>query len=164
MNLFAAATDEVTFTLLGPKPPVPLELWGSPALLVCIAGGLLFIGLLIWAQRSRRTVATPAIVKLETVLADPANDVAAVTLALRRYLAEVDIRAATSLSTAELTTRISALPVFLPARQPLLAALTAADAAKFARSPVELPLLAAGIREAAQRIENARRTFGPASR
>lgn len=164
MNLLAAATDEVTFTLLGPKPPVPPGFWSSPSALGWISVGLLFIGLLIWARRSRRPVSTPAIVELETVLADPANDVAAVTLALRRYLAEVDIRAATSLSTAELTTRISALPVFLPARQPLLAVLTAADAAKFARNPVELPLLAAGIREAAQRIENARRTFGPASR
>ena len=47
-----------------------------------------------------------------------------------------------------------------PARQPLLAALRSADAAKFAGTPVELPLLLAGVREAAQRIEDARRTFG----
>ena len=159
---FLAAADEVTFTRHGPKPTVPPGFWSSPSTLGWICVGLLFIGLLIWARRSRRPVSTPAIAELEAALASPTSDVAAVTLALRRYLAEVDVRAATSLSTAELTTQISGLPVFLPARQPLLAVLTAADAAKFARHPVELPLLTAGIREAAQRIENARRTFGPA--
>ena len=65
-----------------------------------------------------------------------------------------DARAAVSLSTEELVLVLAGLPVFLPARQPLLAALRSADAAKFAGASLEVSLLIAGIREAAQRIED----------
>ncbi|MFY8228983.1 MAG: hypothetical protein ACOVMC_02525, partial [Opitutales bacterium] len=51
------------------------------------------------------------------------------------------------------------IPVFLPARQPLAAALRSADAAKFAGAGLETSLLIAGVREAARRVEDARRTF-----
>jgi hypothetical protein len=85
--------------------------------------------------------------------------IAKATRALRVYLASTDARAAVSLSTEELVTVLAGLPVFLPARQPLLAALRSADAAKFAGGSLEVPLLVAGIREAAKRVEDAQRTF-----
>jgi hypothetical protein len=85
--------------------------------------------------------------------------IAKATRALRVYLAATDARAAVSLSTEELVTVLAGLPVFLPARQPLLAALRSADAAKFAGASLEVSLLIAGIREAAKRIEDAQRTF-----
>jgi hypothetical protein len=85
--------------------------------------------------------------------------IAKATRALRVYLASTYARAAVSLSTEELVNVLAGLPVFLPARQPLLAALRSADAAKFAGAALEVSLLIAGIREAAKRIEDAQRTF-----
>jgi hypothetical protein len=88
-----------------------------------------------------------------------AEAVAQATRALRAYLAAVEPRATPSLSTEELIAALSGLPVFLPARQPLLAALRSADGVKFAGASLEPSLLIAGIREAARRVEDARRTF-----
>jgi hypothetical protein len=82
-----------------------------------------------------------------------------VTQAFRGYLFAVDARALPSLATEELLTVTGVIPVFLPARQPLAAALRSADAAKFAGAGLETSLLIAGVREAARRVEDARRTF-----
>ena len=57
-----------------------------------------------------------------------------------------------SLATEELLTVTGVIPVFLPARQPLAAALRGADAAKFAGAGLETSLLIAGVREAAKRV------------
>jgi hypothetical protein len=153
------AAEEATFALQGPKPAVPAGAWETYGWLGLGAVAVLLV--LVWAAlKARRAAdATPAIAELEQALASPQADIASVTAALRGYLARVEPRAAASLSTEELTVRLGGLPIFLPARQPLLAVLHAADDAKFAGKPVQLPLLVAGIREAAQRIENARRTF-----
>jgi len=163
------AIDEAPVVLLGPKPPIAPggweALWPVAVLAFIVIGGII-IASLRWR---RLRPAQPAIIELEKALRRAeslagATATGEVTSALRTYLAAVDERVAASLSTEELTARISGLPVFLPARQPLLAALRSADAAKFASTPVELPLLLAGVREAAQRIEDARRTFGPPRR
>ncbi|MEY4307088.1 MAG: hypothetical protein RJA95_456, partial [Verrucomicrobiota bacterium] len=66
------------------------------------------------------------------------------------------------LSTEELAAVLATLPVFLPARQPLLAALRGADAAKFAGAALAPSALLADLREAARRLEEARRTFARA--
>ena len=63
------------------------------------------------------------------------------------------------LSTAELETRLGTLPAFLPARQPLIAALRAADAARFAGQDADPALIAAAAREALSRAEAARGAF-----
>ncbi|MBV5336023.1 hypothetical protein JZU48_03275, partial [bacterium] len=69
-------------------------------------------------------------VALRLAEAEPAPAaIAKATRALRVYLASTDARAAVSLSTEELVLVLAGLPVFLPARQPLLAALRSADAA-----------------------------------
>ena len=159
------AIDEVPVVLLGPKPPIAPSGWEAHwpfALLALIVIGGLTIASRQWR---RRRPSLPAIIELEKALlqaeARPGEGATReVTTALRTYRAAIDTRVAASLSTEELSVRISGLAVFLPARQPLLAALRSADAAKFAGTPVELPLLLAGVREAAQRIEDARRTFG----
>ena len=82
------------------------------------------------------------------------------TAAFRAYLAAAHPAAHAALSTEELAARLVDLPLFLPARQPLLAALRAADAAKFAGAPLDPAILIAAVREAAQRVEDARRALG----
>lgn len=159
------ALEEAPFVLQVPKPPIPPSAWESNGLLAL--GALALVVLALYAVRrflSRRPTAPAPLAQLETALrlaeTEPAPEaIAQATRAFRAYLAALEPRAAVSLSTEELIQVLAALPVFLPARQPLLAALRSADAAKFAGASLEVPLLIAGLREAAKRVEDARRTF-----
>lgn len=157
--------DEIPFTLLGPKPEVPPGFWASYWGAAVLAVALLAVVALVARRFFRRgPSARPPLARLEAELAaaetlPPAEAVARVTRAFRAYLHAVDARALPSLSTEELLAVTGVLPVFLPARQPLAAALRGADAAKFAGAALEPSLLVAGLREAARRVEDARRTF-----
>jgi len=93
----------------------------------------------------------------------PAEAVVEVTGAFRTFLAAAHPAAGAALSTEELGQRLANLPLFLPARQPLLAALRAADAAKFAGAVLEPAILIAAVREAANRVEDARHALGGAA-
>lgn len=157
--------EEIPFTLLGPKPEVPpgfwASYWGAAVLGVAL---LAAVALVVLRLRRRGPAARPPLALLEGELTaaetlPSAEAVVRVTRAFRAYLHAVDARALPSLSTEELLASTGAIPVFMPARQPLAAALRSADAAKFAGSALEASLLIAGVREAAKRIEDARRTF-----
>jgi hypothetical protein len=159
------ALEEAPFVLLGPKPTIPPAAWESTWAFGLIALGL--IALAVVALRHFLRKGPPSLaplaqldVALRLAESQPAPEaITQATRALRVYLAATDARAAVSLSTEELVTVLAGLPVFLPARQPLLAVLRSADAAKFAGGSLEVPLLIAGIREAAKRVEDAHRTF-----
>ena len=159
------ALEEAPFVLQGPKPTIPPAAWESYWALGLIALGLIALGVVALRRFLRKGPPSLApLAQLDVALrlaeAEPAPAaIAQATRALRVYLASTDARAAVSLSTEELVLVLAGLPVFLPARQPLLAALRSADAAKFAGASLEVSLLIAGIREAAQRIEDAQRTF-----
>ena len=159
------ALEEAPFVLQGPKPTIPPAAWESYWGSGLIALGLIALAVVALRQFLRKGPPSLApLAQLDVALrlaeseAAPAA-IAKATRALRVYLAATDARAAVSLSTEELVTVLAGLPVFLPARQPLLAALRSADAAKFAGAALEVSLLIAGIREAAKRIEDAQRTF-----
>jgi len=157
--------EEIPFTLLGPKAEVPPGFWSSYWGAVVLGVALLAVAALIGLRFYRRApAARPPFAQLEVELATaetlPATEaVVRVTRAFRAYLFAVDARALPSLATEELLTVTGVIPVFLPARQPLAAALRSADAAKFAGAGLETALLIAGVREAARRVEDARRTF-----
>jgi len=159
------ALEEAPFVLQGPKPTIPPAAWESYWGSGLIALGLIAIAVFALRQFLRKgppSLAPLAQLDVALRLAESEDAPAAIakaTRALRVYLAATDARAAVSLSTEELVTVLAGLPVFLPARQPLLAALRSADAAKFAGASLEVSLLIAGIREAAKRIEDAQRTF-----
>jgi len=159
------ALEEAPFVLQGPKPTIPPAAWESYWGSGLIALGLIALAVVALRQFLRNGPPSLApLAQLDVALrlaeseAAPAA-IAKATRALRVYLAATDARAAVSLSTEELVNVLAGLPVFLPARQPLLAALRSADAAKFAGASLEVSLLIAGIREAAKRIEDAQRTF-----
>lgn len=159
------ALEEAPFVLQGPKPPIPPSAWESYGALGLVALGLLALAVYAVRRFLRQGPAEPApLARFETALrlaetAPAPEAIAQATRAFRAYLAALEPRAAASLSTEELIRVLADLPVFLPARQPLLAALRSADAAKFAGASLEVPLLIAGLREAARRVEDARRTF-----
>ncbi|MEY4817756.1 MAG: hypothetical protein RLZZ23_529 [Verrucomicrobiota bacterium] len=159
------ALEEAPFVLQGPKPTIPPAAWESYWGSGLIALGLIALAVVALRQFLRKgppSLAPLAQLDVALRLAESEDAPAAIakaTRALRVYLAATDARAAVSLSTEELVTVLAGLPVFLPARQPLLAALRSADAAKFAGASLEVSLLIAGIREAAKRIEDAQRTF-----
>ena len=157
--------EDIPFTLLGPKAEVPpgfwASYWGAAVLVVALLAVVALVGFKII---SRKPVPKAPFVLLEGELAaaetlPAAAAVVRVTRAFRSYLYAVDARALPSLATEELLTVTGVIPVFLPARQPLAAALRSADAAKFAGAGLETTLLIAGVREAAKRVEDARRTF-----
>jgi hypothetical protein len=159
------AVEEAPFVLQGPKPTIPPTAWESN-----LALGLIVLGLMVLAAVAirhflrKRPPSLAPLAQLEVALrlaeSLPAPEaITQSTRALRVYLAAIDPRAAVSLSTEELVAALAGLPAFLPARQPLLAALRSADAAKFAGAALEVSLLIAGIREATRRVEDARRTF-----
>ncbi len=159
------ALEEAPFVLLGPKPTIPPAAWESTWAFGLIALGLIALAVVALRHFLRKGPPSLApLAQLDVALrlaeseAAPAA-IAKATRALRVYLAATDARAAVSLSTEELVSVLAGLPVFLPARQPLLAVLRSADAAKFAGASLEVSLLIAGIREAAQRVEDAQRTF-----
>jgi hypothetical protein len=160
----AFPTEETPLVLQGPRPEVPAGFWAEHGWLLALVVTLICVG--GWLLRRRRRTPRPAApaARLETALraaeTQPATEaLATATQALRAYLAAVDRRAATSLSTEELLRALGDDPVFLPAWQPLTAALRGADAAKFAGAAPELPSLFADLREAVRRIEAARRVF-----
>lgn len=157
--------DEAPFILLGPRPPIPPGFWATYWGHFALASVAAVFGALFLRRFLRRApAARPPFASFEAALRE-AEQLAAgeaigrITRALRAYLAAIEPRAAASLSTEELLTRLGELPVFLPARQPLTAVLRSADAAKFAGSDLEVALLIAGAREAARRVEDARLTF-----
>ena len=159
------ALEEAPFVLLGPKPPIPASGWESYGLMALVVLPLAAVAVFALRRilRAERAELTP-LAQLELSLraaehADDGEAVPLITRAFRTYLAAIEPRATASLSTEELVALLSGLPLFLPARQPLHAALRSADAAKFAGAPLQAPLLIAGVREAARRIEDARRTF-----
>jgi hypothetical protein len=157
--------EDIPFTLLGPKAEVPPGFWSSYWGAVVLGVALLAVVALVAVRLFRRApAARPPFAQLEAELAaaetlPTAEAVVRVTRAFRAYLFAVDARALPSLATEELLTVTGVIPVFLPARQPLAAALRSADAAKFAGAGLETSLLIAGVREAARRVEDARRTF-----
>lgn len=159
------ALEEAPFVLQGPKPTIPPAAWESYWGSGLIALGLIALAVVALRQFLRKGPPSLApLAQLDVALRlaeseDATSAIAKATRALRVYLASTDARAAVSLSTEELVSVLAGLPVFLPARQPLLAALRSADAAKFAGAALEVSLLIAGIREAAKRIEDAQRTF-----
>ena len=159
------ALEEAPFVLQGPKPIIAPAAWESYWPLGLIALGLIVLGVVALRQFLRKGPPSLApLAQLDVALrlaeSEPAPAaIAKATRALRVYLASTDARASVSLSTEELVAVLAGLPVFLPARQPLLAVLRSADAAKFAGGSLEVPLLIAGIREAAKRVEDAHRTF-----
>ena len=157
--------EDIPFTLLGPKAEVPpgfwASYWGAAVLVVALLAVVALVG---FRFLRRAPAARPPFALLEGELAaaetlPAAEAVVRVTRAFRSYLYAVDARALPSLATEELLTVTGVIPVFLPARQPLAAALRSADAAKFAGAGLETTLLIAGVREAAKRVEDARRTF-----
>jgi len=158
-------SEEIPFTLLGPKPEIAPAFWASYWGAALIGVAVLAVVVLLGIKFIRRapTPKTPfALLEGELAAAESlpaAEAVVRITRAFRAYLHTVDARALPSLSTEELLTATGVIPVFMPARQPLAAALRSADAAKFAGAELETSLLIAGVREAAKRIEDARRTF-----
>lgn len=157
--------EDIPFTLLGPKAEVPPGFWSSYWGVAVLGVAFLAVLALIAVRLFRRAPAVrPPQAQLEAELLaaetlPAAEAVVRVTQAFRSYLFAVDARALPSLATEELLTVTGVIPVFLPARQPLAAALRSADAAKFAGAGLETSLLIAGVREAARRVEDARRTF-----
>jgi hypothetical protein len=157
--------EDIPFKLLGPKAEVPPGFWSSYWGAGVLAVAFLTVVALVGFRLFRRPpAARPPFAQLEAELAAAeslatAEAVVRITRVFRAYLFAVDARALPSLATEELLTATSVIPTFLPARQPLAAALRSADAAKFAGAGLETSLLLAGVREAARRIEDARRTF-----
>jgi hypothetical protein len=157
--------EDIPFTLLGPKAEVPpgfwSSYWGAAVLGVAFVAVLALVAVRLFrrapAARPPHALLEGELGAAETLPA--AEAVVRVTQAFRGYLFAVDARALPSLATEELLTVTGVIPVFLPARQPLAAALRSADAAKFAGAGLETSLLIAGVREAARRVEDARRTF-----
>ena len=157
--------EDIPFTLLGPKAEVPpgfwSSYWGAAVLVVALLAVLALVAVRLFrrapAARPPHALLEGELGAAETLPA--AEAVVRVTQAFRGYLFAVDARALPSLATEELLTVTGVIPVFLPARQPLAAALRSADAAKFAGAGLETSLLIAGVREAARRVEDARRTF-----
>jgi hypothetical protein len=159
------ALEEAPFVLQGPKPIIAPSVWEAYWALGLIVLGLIALAVVALRQFLRKGPPSLApLAQLDVALrlaeSQPAPEaIAKATRALRVYLAAIDARAGVSLSTEELVAVLAGLPVFLPSRQPLLAVLRSADAAKFAGGSIEVPLLIAGIREAAKRVEDAHRTF-----
>jgi len=157
--------EDIPFALLGPKAEVPpgfwSSYWGAAVLGVAFVAVLALVAVRLFrrapAARPPHALLEGELGAAETLPA--AEAVVRVTQAFRGYLFAVDARALPSLATEELLTVTGIIPVFLPARQPLAAALRSADAAKFAGAVLESSWLTAGGREAARRVEDARRTF-----
>ena len=152
--------EDIPFTLLGPKAEVPPGFWSSYWGAAVLGVAFVAVLALVAVRLFRRAPAALLAAELTVAETLPAAEaVVRVTQAFRGYLFAVDARALPSLATEELLTVTGVIPVFLPARQPLAAALRSADAAKFAGAGLETSLLIAGVREAARRVEDARRTF-----
>ncbi|MFM9001785.1 MAG: hypothetical protein ACKORB_09230 [Opitutia bacterium] len=151
------------FALKGPMPEVPPSLLASPWLW----STLLLFGAVVWgvvrlarARAPARDHASAAHGAIDAAASLPQREsLSAVSAALRRYVAEVEPSAPAGLSTEELERRLGAVPVLLPARQPLIAALRAADSARFAGQEADPALVAAAAHEAVNRAEAALGAF-----
>lgn len=160
-----SALEETPFVLQGPKPLIPPPAWEAYWLPGALAVGLAVLAVYAVRRFLRQGRPQPApATQLELALrlaeTQPAGEaIAQATRAFRGYLAALEPKAAATLSTEELLAALGGLPLFLPARQPLRAALREADAAKFAGAALDPALLIAALREAARRIEDARATF-----
>lgn len=159
------AADENSFALQGPRPGIPAG-WADTYWVLVLIFAVVLIGaaLAIRALWRRRHTAPPPRQGLLLALARAEQDaraenILALCAALRTYLAAVDPRAGEGLSTDELDRRLREIPVFVPAHRSVTGVLRAADAAKFAGSPLQGELLIAGVRDILGRIEDARRLF-----
>jgi hypothetical protein len=121
--------EDIPFALLGPKAEVPpgfwASYWGAAVLVVAV---LAVVALMSFRFLRRAPAVRPPFALLEGELGaaetlPAAEAVVRVTRAFRAYLHAVDARALPSLATEELLTATGVIPVFLPARQPLAAAL-----------------------------------------
>lgn len=155
------------FVLKGPMPEIPPGLllspwtWSAAILLVGVIWGLVSLRR---GAAARPDPAAETRRAIDDALAlPPEQALTALAAALRRYVATVASAAPAGLSTEELDRRLGTLPEFLPARQPLIAALRAADASRFAGAETDPALVAAAAREAVDRAEAARGAFARAS-
>lgn len=152
--------------LLGPRPEVPppwLEAHG--AALAAGVGLALCLGWIAYrAARRRARPADPAEVfrrahAAAASLDDGGAKSAAAAAALRTYLAAVCAEAPAGLSTQQLAAGCERSALLATAADPLLRALRAADAAKFAGRPVDGDEVAALCAEAFARVDLARRAL-----
>lgn len=160
------ALDDTPLVLQGPQATIPpswlASYWG---VLACGCALVLMLVLLeSYRRRRQRGPQTNAAYAFERALAQAAERkgptaAAAISEALRTYLAATDEQLSAGLSTQELAGRIKGLLVYLPAQAPLLVALQMADMAKFAGAETAPDLLISEAQEAVRRIELARRTF-----
>lgn len=152
--------------LLGPRPEVPppwLEAHGA-----ALAAGLGLALCLGWiAFRLARRRARPAdpaeAFRLRHAAAaaatDPALKASLATAGLRAYLAAVCAEAPAGLSTQQLAANCERSALLATAADPILRALRAADAAKFAGREVDGDEVAALCAEAFARVDLARRAL-----
>ncbi len=152
--------------LLGPRGEVPPPWLEANWPLVAAAAGLaLGLGWLAWRLASRRRRPEDPATACRRALAEaaraaaPAERAARSTAALRAYLAAVVADAPAGLSTEELAARCGRSPLLATAADPVIRALRAADAAKFAGDPVDADRVVAQAGEALARVELARRAL-----
>ena len=152
--------------LLGPRPEVPppwLEAHG--ATLAAGVGLALCLGWIAYrAARRRARPADPAEAfrrahAAAAALGDAGAKSAGAAAALRAYLAAVCAEAPAGLSTQQLAASCERSALLATAADPLLRALRAADAAKFAGRPVDGDEVAALCAEAFARVDLARRAL-----
>ena len=152
--------------LLGPRAEVPPPWLEAQWPLVAAAAGLaLGLGWLAWRLASRRRRREDPAAACRRALAGaadattPAERASRATDALRAYLAAVVADAPAGLSTDELAARCGRSPLLATAADPVIRALRAADAAKFAGEPVDADRVLAQASEALARVELARRAL-----
>lgn len=152
--------------LLGPRAEVPPPWIEAHWPEVAAAAGLaLGLGWLAWRVASRRRRPEDPAEACRRALvgaagaAAPAERSARATEALRAYLAAVVADAPAGLSTEELAARCGRSPLLATAADPVIRALRAADAAKFAGEPVDADRVLAQASEALARVELARRAL-----
>lgn len=152
--------------LLGPRAEVPPPWWEAHAAVLLAALGLAIgLGWLAWRlSRRRARTEDPADACRRALAAaraatEPAVRAAGATAALRAYLAAVCPEAPAGLSTEQLTARVGASPLLATAADPVVRALRAADAAKFAGADVEDARVLAQAEDALARVELARRAL-----
>jgi len=159
-------TEGPASLLLGPRAEVPPPwLEAHWQLLVAGAGLALGLGWLAWrAATRRRRPEDPADTCRRGLgearaAATPGERAARATGALRAYLAAVVADAPAGLSTEQLAARCGRSPLLATAADPVIRALRAADAAKFAGEPVDAERVLAQAEEALARVELARRAL-----
>jgi hypothetical protein len=159
-------SEEAASLLLGPRGEVPPP-W-IEAHWPLVAAGLavaLALGWLGWlAARRRPRTEDPADACRRALgearaAATPGERAARAADALRAYLAAVVADAPAGLSTEQLASRCGRSPLLATAADPVIRALRAADAAKFAGAPVDAPRVLAQAEEALARVELARRAL-----